>query len=260
MDLAAAVSYFSPKDSTKLSFRKLIEYAWLEFQRQPIYYLGFTALSLVVPIIISGLFAQFGLAAIPAFLIMLLVNPPLQLGTAAYLHHKHETHTENFLFFFRPFRKELLDMFVFSILTVVALIFITFPALTVQTIMEQNGTIDIDEPAPLSLKIVRIVTLIAILFYAVAMMFAPYYIYFYKLNALKAMKQSYQVIKSSWFWFLGLYLAIGGLVLAGLLGLVVCVMITLPVARIASYYVFARYSGIDQLINQEDTPAISGAA
>jgi hypothetical protein len=252
MDLASALSYFGPKDSTKLSFKKLIEYATQEFLKQPLFYIGFTVLSLVAPLILAALFSKFGLSATPAFFIMLLINPPLQLGTAAYLHHKHETNTQNFLFFFRPFRRELVDIFVFSILTIVALIVITVPAVTMQTIMEQNGVIDVGEAAPLSLTIVRLLTLVAILFYGVAMMFAPYYIYFYKLNAIKAMKQSLAVIKSSWFWFLGLYIAIGALVLAGLLAVVVGIIATLPIARIASYYVFARYSGVDELINKQE--------
>jgi hypothetical protein len=186
------------------------------------------------------------------FFIMLLLNPPLQLGTAAYLHHKHETHQEKFYFFFRPFRKEMLDLFVFSIITVGVLILLTFPALTMQQIMEDNGMINVDEAAPLSLQIVRLVTLAAILFCSVCSMFAPYYIYFYKLKPIKAIRESYETIRGAWFWFLALYLGIGILMLGGLIAVVIGVLITLPISRIASYYVFAKYSNVDSELLKED--------
>ncbi|MFM2388223.1 MAG: hypothetical protein RL660_2980 [Bacteroidota bacterium] len=251
MDLAAALTYFSPKDSTKLSFKKLIEYAWKEFLQQPLFYIAFTVISLLLPIICTWLLGSAHMQAVPIFLIMLCINPPLEMGTAAYLHHKHQTTRKDFVAYFKPFRIELIDLFLFSVVTVAALFLITLPAVTVQVVMENNGIINVDEPLPLSLQLVRIATLIALLFYGVAMMFAPYYIYFNKMKPLKAMRESYATIKVSWFWFLGLYIGISLLMLAGLVAVVVGVLATMPVARIASYYVFAKYSGIDQALEEE---------
>jgi hypothetical protein len=252
MDLTSALSYFSPNDSLKLSFKRLVVYATKEFLKQPLYYIAFTVITLVLPILFAGALQYFGLGAMPMFFIMLLLNPPLQLGTAAYLHHKHETHQEHFYFFFRPFRREMVDLFVFSVITVAMLILLSLPAVTMQQVMEDNGIINVDEAAPMSLQIARLVTLAAILFYSVCSMFAPYYIYFYKLKPIKAIKESYNTIRGAWFWFLALYLGIGALMLGGLVAVVIGVLVTLPISRIASYYVFAKYSNVDTELLKED--------
>jgi hypothetical protein len=257
MDLTSALSYFSPKHSLKLSFKRLVIYATKEFFKQPLFYVAFTIITLVLPLLFAAMMEKFGIGALPLFFIMLLLNPPLQLGTAAYLHHKHETHQQKFYFFFRPFRKEMLDLFIFSIITVSVLILLTFPARTMQQIMEDNGTMSVDGAAPLSLQIARLITLAAILFCSVCSIFAPYYIYFYKLKPIKAIRESYQTIRGAWFWFFALYLGIGvlmfgALMLGGLIAVVIGVLITLPISRIASYYVFAKYSNVDSELLKED--------
>jgi hypothetical protein len=248
-----AIEYFSPRLDTHLSYKRILHYAWQEFSKQYVYYCLFTIISLVIPLTVPGLFKYFGASVLLINLILLILNPPLQIGTAAYLHHKHEKGEYSFLSFFKPFRQKVLPLAQYSLYVIAAYIIITLPLITTQVLLEQNQVLSAEAAWPWWFRVLVFLDFIILLGFVVCATFAPYYIYFFNFKPLQAIKASYYTIKPSWFWFLGLFIYFALWMLLGFICLIVGIIIAIPVIRIASYYVFAKYSGIDFELNQEPT-------
>jgi uncharacterized membrane protein len=115
---------------------------------------------------------------------------------------------------------------------------------------------------PFWFKIFVLITFLVLLYLSICIMFAPYFIYYFKYKPMAACKESFAYIKNNWGWYFVLYLIftisilIGFLMLGigklinvpqvGVIILGICLLITLPIVRLASYYVFSKRTGLDK--------------
>ncbi len=236
-----------PTNFQKPSISNALQRAWEEFKTEPEKYVLFTILGVGLPLLLGGItfIAKF------IGIILFIVIPPLQTGTSAYYHHKLETKKTDFNFFFNPYRS-VLSLCIYQLVLLAGSILITLPLVTWSVIASQgNSKMSIFEMG-LPIQIFSFITLGALLYFLICASFAPYFIYFYKLNVKESLKKSFKVIHPRWLWFFGLLLFFMLLMLAGFLAVLVGVFVAIPIIRLTSYNIFAEYTGLDA--QQVDVP------
>jgi hypothetical protein len=236
-----------PKSFQKPSFSSAFNFAWQEFRNEPEKYILFSLISVGLPLLLGGI------AIIAKFLglILFIGTPPLQTGTSAYYHHKVETGEKAFNFFFNPYFK-IIQLVVFQLIAILGFIIITLPLTTWSVIISNNnGGADIGlSEMGLPIQIFSFITFMGVVYYAICITFAPYFIYYFNMPVKQALKQSYAIIHPRWLWFFGLFLFFVIIMLAGFACAVVGVLVSIPVIRLISYYVFAQYTGLDAQENK----------
>jgi hypothetical protein len=233
--------YTTTKPYPMPSIKSAVLFAWEEFNKEPFKYIAFTAISLGVPLVLGYI------STLAKFLsiIVFIITPPLQTGTSAYFHHKAETGKSDFNFFFNPYYKTL-QLCWFQVLAILGFIIITLPLTTWSVIVSNNNGAEMSiSEMGWPIQVFCFITLLVVVYFAICLMFVPYYIYFYKQPVQLAIKNSFGIVQARWFWFFGLYLCLAAIMLAGFLCFVIGVAVAIPIARLTSYYVFAQYTGLD---------------
>jgi hypothetical protein len=231
-----------PKSFKKPSFKSAFQFAWQEFRTEPEKYVIFSLLSVALPMLLGyiSIIAKF------LGLILFIGTPPLQTGTSAYYHHKAETGEKEFNFFFKPYFK-ILQLCFFQVIAIVGFIFITLP-LTTWSVIITNSNAGADMSIwemGLPIQIFSFITFMGVVYYAICITFAPYFIYYFNMPVKDALKKSFAIIHPRWLWFFGLFLFFVLIMLAGFACAVVGIFVSIPVVRLISYYVFSEYTGLD---------------
>jgi hypothetical protein len=229
----------------KLSVERVFALAFSEFSRSPVYYILFTAITLVLPVIFLNVSKSLPEFKLFFSFLLILINPALQLGTSAFFHQRLIAQETKFSNFFLPFKKELIDLFVFTLISIVFAILVTLPLITTQQILEDTHVMEVGGKWPIWFGIMVLLTFLVLIYLSISVMFAPYFIYYYKLKPWAACKKSFEYIKPQWFWFFGFYLWLTLGVVLGFAALLIGLLVALPIVRIASYYVFSKYAGLD---------------
>jgi hypothetical protein len=243
--MAASIINTPIKNQQKLSVERVFRIAVTEFSNSPFYYIFFTAITLVLPVLFLNVSKSLPEFKLFFSFLLILINPALQLGTSAFFHQRLIANETKFNNFFLPFKKELIDLFVFTLISIVFAILVTLPLITTQQILEDTHVIVAGGSWPIWFSIMVLLTFLLLIYLSISVMFAPYFIYYFKLKPWAACKKSFEFIKPQWFWFFGFYLWLTLGVVLGFVALVIGLLVALPVVRIASYYVFSKYSGLD---------------
>ncbi len=231
-----------PKSFQKPSFRSAFNFAWQEFRNEPEKYVIFSLISVGLPLLLGSV------AIIAKFLglILFVGTPPLQTGTSAYYHHKAETGRKDFNFFFKPYYK-VIQLCIFQLIAIIGFILITLPLMTWRVISTNNngGVETALSEMSMPFQVFCFLTFLVVVYYAICITFAPYFIYYFNTPVKEALAKSFNIIHPRWLWFFGLFIFFVLIMLAGFACAVVGIFVAIPVVRLISYYVFAEYTGLD---------------
>lgn len=102
------------------------------------------------------------------------------------------------------------------------------------------------------LSIVILLLCLPVFYLAVAWMFTPLFIVFYKMEAWKAMEASRKVVNANWLSFFALVLVAALLFSAGFLALGVGILITAPASALIVYTAFRDIVGLPEVEGERD--------
>jgi hypothetical protein len=218
---------------TIIPIKKCLQFGWETFLKDPWLYVLFTVIGmaanlLIVQIPIVGPFVLFA------------IGVPLQLGIASFWYFKNQHQSTAFKHFFDAFYT-LKELIIFLLLVLSCLLVLLIPLFITVVLAEvgkdmATGAATTDATSwPTTIAILLYSPVI--LFFSISIVWAPYFIYFYKMSAWQSIKMSYAFIKPRWFSYLLFYLVIVGISIIGAITFV-GLLITTPIISLAVFYQF----------------------
>lgn len=220
-----------------ISIKKSLRFGWEAFLQDPWMYILFTLIGICINLII------YQIPVISSF-VMVIIGLPLQLGIAIYYYKKNEQGQASYKDFFDGFKrtKSLLKFFLIVITgTIIALIplFITVVLVEVNSDIAAGINIGTAETEyALITKIIIALYSPVILFLCTSIIFAPYFIYFYKKESWEAIQLSFHFVKPRWFAFFIFYVFIFLIGFLSMLPLFLGLLIATPVTSLATFHLF----------------------
>ncbi len=229
---AAATPNYVP---TKSSLR----FAWEEFLKDPWMYIAFTVLGMVINVI------AYQIPVIKGFL-LLGVGLPLGLGIASYYFKKMHKE-QGFVHFFDGFSqmKQLLLLLAYIMLGFLVLMIPLFIMVVLLEVSKDvvTNTNDVGETFTWPTKIAVALYTPIVFFLSISIVFAPYFIFFFKQKAWDAIILSYKFTRPRWFSFFIFYAILFLLSLLSALP-VLGLLITTPIISLAIFHQFYSLTGL----------------
>jgi hypothetical protein len=229
---AAATPNYVP---TKSSLR----FAWEEFLKDPWMYIAFTILGMIINVI------AYQIPVIKGF-ILLGLGLPLGLGIASYYFKKMQQEA-GFVHFFDGFNqmKELLLLLVYILL---GFLLMMIPLFIMVVLLEVGkdvvtNTANTTETFTWPTKIAVALYTPIVFFLSISIVFAPYFIFFFKQKAWDAIVLSYKFTRPRWFSFFVFYAI---LFLVSLLSAlpVLGLLVSTPMISLAIFHQFYSLTGL----------------
>jgi uncharacterized membrane protein len=209
-------------------------------------YVGFSVLAVLI---------QMGLGRIPFINIIaiLFASLPLQIAHSHYCHLKREGKEVKFMNFFDPFQKTIPLMLFQSLILGMAFIFLLTMIVVAAFFGVELGSAEsftemgLNQGQIIALGITSLILMAVLLYFLIGLMLAPYFIYFFNINAGQAIFLSRAFVKKNWWQYFIFYLLCGLCILVGFLALFVGIFIAIPVIRLAYYRLFEQAIGEEAL-------------
>jgi hypothetical protein len=160
-------------------------------------YVGFSILAILI---------QMGIGRIPFIniLVILFAGLPLQIAHSHYCHLKREGKAVKFMNFFDPFHKTIPLMFFQSLILGMAFIFLLIMIIVAAFFGVELGGAEsfiemgLNQSQIIGLAISSLVLMAILIYFLVGLMLAPYFIYFFDINAGQAIFLSRAFVKKNW--------------------------------------------------------------
>lgn len=231
------------RDGYHVDIGKYISIAWENFKQAPLMYIGY----LLLFGIISWALDKFPLG------IGHLLLPLFSIGFVLFANKIQQNEEARFEHFFDGFKTNPVHLILVGVASSLIMLALTLPMIThiglkntIEFIMNPYNSGFIFSTLDFAtIGIWGALAAIPAIYLSVGWMWAYFFVAFKGLDFWSAMETSRKVITKQWFQFLGLSIALVGLIIVGVLCLGVGLLIAIPVATIVPFIAFEQIIGVD---------------